>query len=206
MKNKLLSGILILSIVLLFACHSNSESKSNATFKMPVKPVIVMETNSGTIKCRLFPEIAPLACENMIRLAEKGYYNGIIFHRVIKEFMIQGGDPTGTGRGGESIWNEKFKDEFSSKVLFDDKGLLAMANSGPKTNGSQFFITTKPTPWLNFRHTIFGKVISGYDIVQKIENTPTDSRAHPRKTQKIVKMYLETKKEGTKAKPARPSF
>ena len=142
--------------------------------------IVILETNQGIVEVKLMPEVAPKACENFIKLAEKGYYNGTIFHRVIKGFMIQGGDPTGTGRGGESAWGESFEDEVAPSVQFDNPGMLAMANSGPGTNGSQFFITTAKTPWLNMRHTIFGKVITGYDAVQKIENTATDADAeHP---------------------------
>jgi len=102
-------------------------------------------------------EVAPKACENFIGLAEKGAYNGLAFHRVIKGFMIQGGDPLGTGAGGESLWGKPFEDEFDKSVRFDRPGLPAMANSGPGTNGSQFFITTVPTPRLNDKHTIFGE-------------------------------------------------
>ena len=105
--------------------------------------------------------------------------------------MIQGGDPTGTGRGGRSIWGGPFEDEVRADIKFDKPGLLAMANAGPKTNRSQFFITTRETPWLNMRHTIFGKVVSGYDVVQKIEGTSTDSSDRPLKTQKIIKAYLK---------------
>lgn len=153
--------------------------------------VIVFETNQGNIEIKLFNEIAPKTCENMIGLIEKGYYDGIIFHRVIKNFMIQGGDPTGTGRGGESLWGGKFEDEVTREVQFDRKGLLAMANSGPNTNGSQFFITTVPTPWLNMRHTIFGEVISGYDAVEKIENTQTARGDRPIEEQKIMRAYIK---------------
>ncbi|MFA5271827.1 MAG: peptidylprolyl isomerase, partial [Candidatus Omnitrophota bacterium] len=111
--------------------------------------IVVLETNKGKIEIKLMPDIAPKACENFIKLVEKGYYDGIIFHRVIKNFMIQGGDPTGTGRGGNSVWGKPFEDEVSSSVAFNKPGLLAMANAGSSTNGSQFFITTIPTPWLN---------------------------------------------------------
>jgi len=152
---------------------------------------VVFETNQGNIEFKLFSDIAPKTCENFIGLVKKGYYDGIIFHRVIKEFMIQGGDPTGTGRGGESIWGKPFEDEVTSKVSFDKKGLLAMANAGPDTNGSQFFITTAKTPWLNMRHTIFGEVISGYDVVEKIENTACDSSDKPLKEVKIIKAYIK---------------
>ncbi|HTB63992.1 MAG TPA: peptidylprolyl isomerase [Opitutales bacterium] len=147
----------------------------------------VLETNQGTIELRLFPDVAPKTCENFTRLIEKGYYNGIIFHRVIPEFMLQGGDPTGTGRGGESIWGRTFEDECKPSVKFDRKGLLAMANAGPGTNGSQFFITTVPTPWLNMKHTIFGEVTKGYDVVEKIESCPKDPGDRPREKQQIVK-------------------
>jgi len=132
---------------------------------------VVFETTKGKIEFKLFPEIAPKTVENFIGLTKKGYYNGIVFHRVIKNFMIQGGDPTGTGRGGESIWGGKFKDEFAQGIVFDRSGILAMANAGPNTNGSQFFITTKPTPWLNGKHTIFGEVVDGFDVLNAIENT-----------------------------------
>jgi len=152
---------------------------------------VVLETTQGIIEIKLFPEIAPKACENFTKLVEKGYYNGIIFHRVIKDFMIQGGDPTGTGRGGESVWGKPFEDEFSPNLKFDKPGILAMANAGPGTNGSQFFITTAQTPWLNMRHTIFGEVVSGYDVVQKIENTAKDSQDKPLTEQKIIKAYLK---------------
>ena len=152
---------------------------------------VVLETTQGTIELKLMPDVAPKACENFIKLAQKGYYNGIIFHRVIKGFMIQGGDPTGTGMGGESIWGEPFEDEVTPNVKFDKPGILAMANAGPSTNGSQFFITTAPTPWLNMHHTIFGEVISGYDVVQKTENTPTGAADKPESEQKIIKAYLK---------------
>ncbi len=137
------------------------------------KPVVVFETNLGTIELTLMPEVAPKACENFIGLVGRHFYNGVSFHRVIKNFMIQGGDPTGTGAGGNSIWNKPFEDECTAAVKFDRPGLLAMANRGPSTNGSQFFITTAATSWLHLKHTIFGEVTAGMDIVRKIEATPT---------------------------------
>jgi peptidylprolyl isomerase len=157
-------------------------------FAMDVKNV-VLETNLGNIELKLMPDTAPKACENFTKLAEKGYYNGVIFHRVIKDFMIQCGDPTGTGRGGESVWGSPFEDECSPSVTFDAPGILAMANAGPGTNGSQFFITTARTPWLNMRHTIFGKVVSGYDVVQKIEDSATGASDKPLSEVKIIKAY-----------------
>lgn len=152
---------------------------------------VVFETTQGKIEIKLMPDVAPKACENFTKLVEKGYYNGLIFHRVIKGFMVQGGDPTGTGRGGESIWGKSFEDEVSPVVKFDNPGILAMANSGPNTNGSQFFITCAKTPWLSMRHTIFGEVVSGYDVVQKIEDIETDASDKPIKEQKIIKAYLK---------------
>lgn len=153
-------------------------------------PVVVLETNQGSMEITLFPDKAPKTVENFIGLVNKGYYNGLIFHRVIKSFMIQGGDPTGTGTGGESLWGSDFADEISD-LTFDKPGILAMANRGPDTNGSQFFITTVPTPWLNGHHTIFGQVTQGYDVVSKIENTPTGAGDRPLQDQKIIKAYVK---------------
>lgn len=155
------------------------------------KTVVVLETTQGNIELDLKTDIAPKACENFLKLAEKGYYNGIVFHRVIPGFMIQGGDPTGTGSGGSSVWGKEFEDEVTPVAKFDSPGILAMANAGPNTNGSQFFITTAKTPWLNMKHTIFGEVCAGYDIVQKIEGTPTDGQDRPKTAQKILKAYLK---------------
>lgn len=154
-------------------------------------PVVIFETNKGNIEIALKPDVAPKACENLTSLVKKGYYNGVVFHRVIQGFMIQGGDPTGTGRGGESIYGKTFEDEFDQGVVFDKPGLLAMANCGPNTNGSQFFITTAQTPWLNHKHTIFGEVTQGYDVVQSIETSKTDHMDRPKDEVKIIKAYLK---------------
>jgi peptidylprolyl isomerase len=181
----------LLVAVSLFCSASARAQDPQEEFVMSSKPILIIETNQGNIEVTLKPDVAPKACENMIRLAEKGYYNGIIFHRVIKKFMIQGGDPTGTGSGGESFWGNPFDDEVISTATFDKPGILAMANAGPKTNGSQFFITTVATPWLNMHHTIFGEVTAGYDVVQKIEATQTGPQDLPIVEQKILKMYLK---------------
>ncbi len=156
-------------------------------------PIIVLETSQGVIEIGLMPAVAPKACENFQKLVEKGYYNGTLFHRVIKGFMLQGGDPEGTGAGGLSIWGKPFEDEVNSKVRFDKPGLLAMANRGPNTNGSQFFITTGKPTHLNMKHTIFGEVISGYDVVQRIDTAPTSGKPQNRPTQdqKIMKAYIK---------------
>ncbi len=145
-----------------------TQSMEKATPASAANEIGVIETNLGTMKVKFFADVAPKAVENWKGLAKKGYYNGITFHRVIDNFMIQGGDPKGTGTGGESLWGKPFEDEFSPKHRFDKKGLLAMANAGPRTNGSQFFITLVPTPWLNDKHTIFGEVIEGMDVIDKI--------------------------------------
>jgi len=154
-------------------------------------PIVELQTNQGTITLKMFPKIAPLAVENFVTHAKNGYYDGVIFHRVIKNFMIQGGDPTGTGRGGESIWHKEFKNEYAPNVVFDRPYLLAMANRGPNTNGSQFFITTVPTPHLNGGYTIFGEVIKGQDVVKKIEHAKTGPGDRPLKEQKILKAVVK---------------
>ena len=150
-----------------------------------------METTQGTIEFTLFNSVAPKTCENFITHAKNGYYDGIIFHRVIEQFMIQGGDPTGTGRGGESIWGQPFEDECSSELSFDKPGLLAMANAGPGTNGSQFFITTVSTPWLNMKHTIFGEVTEGMSVVEAIEKVEKDPLDKPIEEQKIISISID---------------
>ncbi len=153
--------------------------------------IVVLETNQGIIKIKMLTNIAPKTVENFVTHVKNGYYDGLIFHRVIKDFMIQGGDPTGTGRGGESIWGRPFEDEVSPTVKFTKAGLLAMANAGPGTNGSQFFITTQPTPWLNMKHTIFGEVIQGMDVVEIIENAPVGPGDRPKQEQKVIRAFID---------------
>jgi len=148
--------------------------------------VVTLETNQGLIKLKLLPDVAPKTCENFVGLIQKGYYDGLIFHRVIADFMIQGGDPTGTGMGGASLWGKVFDNEVRSDVKFDAKGKLAMANAGPNTNGSQFFITTAAYPSLNMHYSLFGEVISGQDVVDKIDHVKTDANDHPLEKQYIV--------------------
>ena len=171
--------------------------------------VAVMHTNMGDIEIKLFPEHAPKTVENFTTHAKNGYYNGLIFHRVINDFMIQGGDPTGTGMGGESIWGHSFEDEFDPQ-LHNLRGALCMANAGPNTNGSQFFIVQAKetpanmleqmkdladngfppeiteayakmggTPWLDFRHTVFGQVVNGMDAVDAIANVQVGANDKP---------------------------
>ena len=136
----------------------------------------IIGTNLGSMTLELFAQDAPKTVNNFVFLAQEGYYDGIIFHRVIPDFMIQGGDPTGTGTSGPGY---KFEDEIVSSLVFDSPGILAMANSGPNTNGSQFFITVEATPWLNGNHTIFGKVTDGYDVVNAISVVATAAGNRP---------------------------
>ena len=184
--------------------------------------VALMKTNMGDIRILLFPDAAPKAVENFTTHAKNGYYNGIIFHRVIPDFMIQGGDPTATGRGGESIWGKSFEDEFSVDY-HNIRGALSMANAGPCTNGSQFFIVQAKevdsgllsqmeqlsdrgfptecvedyralggTPWLDFKHTVFGQVVEGMDVVDKIANVQTGMADKPVEDVVILGIEVET--------------
>ncbi len=154
-----------------------------------------IQTNHGTVRFELLEEDAPKTAENFIQLAERGYYDGVIFHRVIKGFMIQGGDPTGTGRGGESAWGGRFKDEInSSSALYQrgyKAGTVAMANAGPNTNGSQFFIMHADYP-LPPNYTIFGRVIEGQDIVNVIATTQTDGSDRPVSDVKMEKVTIDS--------------
>lgn len=133
----------------------------------------------GAITIELYTEHAPKTCQNFSTLASRNYYNGTIFHRIIPNFMIQGGDPTGTGRGGSSIFGDKFEDEIRSDLKHTGAGVLSMANSGKDTNGSQFFITLAPTPWLDGKHTIFGRVKSGMRVVQRMGMVKTGAEDRP---------------------------
>ncbi|MEE0329487.1 peptidylprolyl isomerase [Phascolarctobacterium succinatutens] len=148
---------------------------------------IKFTTNKGIFVAEMFEDKAPLTTKNFIELVEKGFYDGIIFHRVIDGFMIQGGDPTGTGMGGPGY---KIKDEFGEGLKHDDEGILSMANAGPNTGGSQFFITLAPTPWLNGHHAIFGKVVEGMDVVRLIGVVPTDFRDRPREAVTMEKVEV----------------
>ncbi|MDD5359361.1 MAG: peptidylprolyl isomerase [Sulfurovaceae bacterium] len=184
--------ILILTILVLgFTFVNAKETLKPAVNNITTNNIVVLETNSGKIELKMYPNIAPLAVKNFTTHAKNGYYNGLIFHRIIKGFMIQGGDPTGTGTGGESIWHKDFKNEYGKNIVFDRPYLLAMANAGPNTNGSQFFITTAPAPWLNGGYTIFGEVVTGKDVVRKIENAKTSPEDRPYTKQFIKKAYTK---------------
>jgi len=205
---------LFLSIFLFSACSNNSvDQKKTVTEKLQnaqknektndeISPekmtekfdeksdyLATMKTSMGEIKIRLFPKKAPKTVENFVRLAESGFYDGVIFHRVIPNFMIQGGDPTGTGTGGKSIFGKPFADEFSD--LKNVRGALSMANAGPNTNGSQFFINVVDNLHLDGRHTVFGKVIDGMDVVDAISNVPRDADDKPLSPIKIKSIAIE---------------
>ena len=137
---------------------------------------IQFTTNKGVFVAQMFEEKAPQTTKNFIELTEKGFYDGLIFHRVIDGFMIQGGDPTGTRRGGPGY---RIQDEFGEGLAHDSEGILSMANAGPNTGGSQFFITLAPTPWLNGRHAIFGKIVKGMDVVREIGSVATNFQDRP---------------------------
>ena len=181
-------------------------------------PKAIIKTNKGTIEVQLFEKLAAKTVKNFVELAKKGYYDGVTFHRVIPDFMIQGGDPTGTGRGGERIYGHPFEDEFSEQ-LFNFNGALSMANAGPNTNGSQFFIVSNEhvpanmidqmkmvgypqevidhykenggTPWLDHRHTVFGQVIKGMDVVQAISKVERDQMDKPKDDVVMEKVTIE---------------
>ncbi|NCB81787.1 MAG: peptidylprolyl isomerase [Bacilli bacterium] len=182
--------------------------------------VTTIHTNLGDLKVKLFDDLAPKTVKNFVELAEKGYYNGVIFHRIIRDFMIQGGDPTGTGMGGESIYGEKFEDEFSENV-FNIRGALSMANAGPNTNGSQFFIvqnenlpydksalvkggwpeeiaeiyTAGGTPHLDGRHTVFGQLANAesFETLDRIAKEPTGFQDKPENDVEIIGIDVEKK-------------
>lgn len=146
------------------------------------------DTTMGKFEIKLFHKRAPMTVSNFVTLAKKGFYDGLIFHRVIPGFMIQGGDPEGTGAGGPGY---SFDDEFHPELKHDKKGILSMANSGPATNGSQFFITVAPTPHLDKKHSIFGEVTKGYDVVEKIANVEKNASDKPKTDVKIVKLTID---------------
>jgi peptidyl-prolyl cis-trans isomerase A (cyclophilin A) len=153
-----------------------------------VNKIAKFNTTLGNFKIELFQDKAPLTVGNFLKLVDKGFYNGLIFHRVIPGFMIQTGCPQGTGRGGPGF---TISDEFHPSLKHDQKGILSMANAGPNTGGSQFFITVAPTPWLDKHHSIFGKVIEGYAVVESISNVPKDRNDKPLKNVVINSIRIE---------------
>ncbi len=220
-----LTGLFMLLCILPGCGKTSSEPLLQETDLQDGEQIAVMETSLGTIKLRFFPEQAPLAVENFLTLAKEGYYDGVCFHRVMADFMIQGGDPTGTGRGGKSIYTDVagnrgyFKDEFSDQ-LFNFRGALSMANSGSNTNGSQFFIVQASglapeqeqalksaktdsraiakykaeggTPWLDGKHTVFGQVFEGMEVVDAIAALSTDEDDRPLEEVTILSVTVES--------------
>jgi peptidyl-prolyl cis-trans isomerase A (cyclophilin A) len=196
--------ILLVALALTVGIGCNMSSPEQGAGQKTPGWYAEFDTTMGKFVCQLFPDEAPKTVANFVGLAEgtkefsdpasgsklkKPFYDGLIFHRVIPNFMIQGGDPTGTGRGGPGY---KFEDEFNAKLKFEKPGKLAMANAGPNTNGSQFFITTAATPWLDARHSIFGQVVEGQEIVDKISMTERNAQDRPL-NDVIIKKIIITK-------------
>ena len=171
MKNSF-NSVLLLSSLLVLGLGAQAEEPKTKQDQPEKKEAsvsdirIIMKTSKGDIEGTLFASKVPLTCANFLNLATRGYYDGITFHRVIPDFMIQGGDPTGTGRGGPGY---KFEDEIDRSLKHETGGMFSMANAGPNTNGSQFFVTHVPTPWLDGKHAVFGKVTKGQDVVDAIK-------------------------------------
>lgn len=187
-------GLFFLSLVIFSGCAKSltvekplEKQATPRELKEGEKVKVTIHTTFGSIHAVLHKDKAPRTVENFVNLANKKFYDGIIFHRVIPGFMIQSGDPTGTGRGGPGY---QFEDEFSPDLHHDKPGILSMANSGPNTNGSQFFITVAPTPWLDGRHSVFGEVTEGMEIVQKIANTPRDRQDRPIEEVKMLRVEV----------------
>jgi peptidyl-prolyl cis-trans isomerase A (cyclophilin A) len=183
--------ILALALMLLLTGGCLAQADNNGGTKKVANRIAVFETNMGTFEIELFEDKAPATTKNFIDLAEKGFYDGVIFHRVIDGFMIQGGDPEGTGRGGPGY---TIPDEFHKDLRHDSEGILSMANAGPNTGGSQFFITLDATPWLDGHHAVFGKVVKGMDVVKKIGKVDTDFQDRPLKEVVMEKVTIKAGK------------
>lgn len=179
---------LILGVGAFFAVNTDNESVAKSKGAKNMNRIAVFETNMGTFEIELFEDKAPKTTKNFIDLAEKGFYDGLIFHRVIDGFMIQGGDPEGTGMGGPGY---TIKDEFHKDLKHNSEGILSMANAGPDTGGSQFFITLDKTPWLDGHHAVFGKVIKGMDVVKKIGKVKTGYNDRPMENVVMKKVTIK---------------
>ena len=177
--------VFLLATFVLFTtgCSAAGMNDKDKGAKKMANPIAVFETNHGTFEIELFEDKAPITVKNFIDLAEKGFYDGLIFHRVIDGFMIQGGDPNGTGTGGPGY---VIPDEFHKDLKHDSEGVLSMANAGLNTGGSQFFITLAATPWLDGHHSVFGKVVKGMDVVREIGKVDTDFQDKP-----LAKVVME---------------
>ena len=177
--------VFLLAAFVLFTtgCSAAGMNDKDKGAKKMTNPIAVFETNHGTFEIELFEDKAPITVKNVTDLAEKGFYDGLIFHRVIDGFMIQGGDPNGMGTGGPGY---TIPDEFHKDLKHDSEGVLSMANAGPNTGGSQFFITLAATPWLDGHHSVFGKVVKGMDVVREIGKVDTDFQDKP-----LAKVVME---------------
>ena len=156
---------------------------------------IALETSMGTIVVELYTNHAPKTCKNFEQLTQRGYYNNTIFHRIISDFMVQGGDPTGTGRGGASIYGDKFEDEIDPGLKHTGAGVLSMANAGPNTNGSQFFLTLAPTPWLDGKHTIFGRFKSGLSVLKRMGAVKVNNEDRPAEEVQLRRAWVVEQEE-----------
>lgn len=154
-------------------------------------PEVTLETSMGSFTVELYYKHAPRTCRNFIELSRRGYYDNVKFHRIIKDFIVQGGDPTGTGRGGESIYGPKFEDEIRQELKHTGAGILSMANSGPNTNSSQFFITLAPCPSLDGKHAIFGRISQGMEIIKRLGSVQTDNNDRPIHDVKILRTSVK---------------
>ncbi len=182
----LVASLLIITGVFFMTSESNAQTGIVQPVN-PKNPVVTIETELGTIKAEIFEDKAPITSANFIKLVKEGYYDGIIFHRIIKDFMVQTGDPQGTGMGGPGY---TIKDEFHPRLKHVGAGILSMANAGPDTGGSQFFITLVPTGWLDNKHAVFGQVIEGLDVVMKLGSVETGMYDRPVKTVSMQKVTV----------------
>ena len=187
--------VFLLAAFVLFTtgCSAAGMNDKDKGAKKMANPIAVFETNHGTFEIELFEDKAPITVKNFIDLAEKGFYDGLIFHRVIDGFMIQGGDPNGTGTGGPGY---VIPDEFHKDLKHDSEGVLSMANAGPNTGGSQFFITLAATPWLDGHHSVFGKVVKGMDVVREIGKVDTDFQDKPLAKVVMEKVTIRREEKG----------
>ena len=181
-KKTIFAILMILMLLIIASCTINKTNKGET-----MQTKIMIETTMGTMTVELYDDKVPITAANFKKLTGQGFYDGVILHRVIKDFMIQGGDPTGTGRGGPGY---TIKDEFRPELKHDKKGILSMANAGPNTGGSQFFIILTATPWLDGKHTVFGEVTKGIDVLEKIGNAEIDANDRPVKEIKVKKMTI----------------
>jgi peptidyl-prolyl cis-trans isomerase A (cyclophilin A) len=183
-----------MALILAFTAEGFAAQRADKGAGQMTNPIAVFETNKGSFEIELFADKAPITVKNFVDLTNKGFYDGLIFHRVIEGFMIQGGDPEGTGMGGPGY---TIPDEFSQDLKHDAAGVLSMANAGPNTGGSQFFITLAATPWLNGHHAVFGKVIKGLDVVQAIGKVETDFSDRPLEDVVMTKVTIREPEKKT---------